>query len=338
MRILGFVIGETFQAVLAAAQGGDEGAFSALWRDANPALLRYLRVIAPEVAEDVAADSWVHVVRGLDGFRGDEAAWRAWLFTTARRRVIDDARYRARRPASPVAEMPAAATPLSPDTADVVLERLSTSAAIALVAELPRLQAEVILLRVLAGLDNEATAQLLGRSPGAVRVAAHRGLRRLAQLLRWQRCNAMKRPGVSGGGMRHGERGTRSGQPGQDQSGPDQVLEALLAGGPLPDEDQAGLQPVADVLAALRRPAAAGRADRAGQRAGRVPRPAPRRRAPGSAQPRRRGGPVPRPAAPAAARDGLLPPGRRCWPAWRPALTKVTCPARCSSGRTTRSG
>lgn len=183
VRILGFVIGETFQAVLAAAQGGDEGAFSALWRDANPALLRYLRVIAPEVAEDVAADSWVHVVRGLAGFRGDENAWRAWLFTTARRRVIDDARYRARRPVSPVAEIPTAATPLSPDTADLVLERLSTATAIALIAELPRLQAEVILLRVLAGLDNEATARLLGRSSGAVRVAAHRGLRRLAQLL-----------------------------------------------------------------------------------------------------------------------------------------------------------
>jgi RNA polymerase sigma-70 factor, ECF subfamily len=183
VRILGFVIGETFQAVLAAAQGGHEGAFSALWRDANPALLRYLRVTAPEVAEDVAADTWVYVVRGLAGFRGDESAWRAWLFTTARRRVIDDARYRARRPVSPVAEMPLAVTPLSPDTADVVLDRLSTSAAIALVAELPPLQAEVILLRVLAGLDNEATARLLDRSPGAVRVAAHRGLRRLAQLL-----------------------------------------------------------------------------------------------------------------------------------------------------------
>ena len=183
MRILGLVIGETFQTVLAAAQGGDERAFAALWQDANPALLRYLRVVAPGAAEDVAADSWVQVVRGLAGFRGDESAWRAWLFTTARRRVIDDARYRARRPVSPVAELPLAVTPLSPDTADVVLDRLATSAAVALVAELPRLQAEVILLRVLAGLDNEATAQLLGRSPGAVRVAAHRGLRRLAQLL-----------------------------------------------------------------------------------------------------------------------------------------------------------
>ncbi|HTT53096.1 MAG TPA: sigma-70 family RNA polymerase sigma factor [Streptosporangiaceae bacterium] len=183
VRILGIVIGETFGAVLAAAQGGNEGAFTVLWRDANPALLRYLRVIAPAAAEDVAADTWVQVVRGLAGFRGDEAAWRAWLFTTGRRRVIDDARYRARRPVTPVAEMPAAAMPPGPDTADVVLERLSTSAALELVAALPRLQAEAVALRVLAGLDYEATARLLGRSPGAVRVAAHRGLRRLGQLL-----------------------------------------------------------------------------------------------------------------------------------------------------------
>ena len=183
MRILGIVIGETFPALLAAAQRGDEEPFSALWRDANPALLRYLRVIAPEVAEDAAADTWVHVVRGLAGFRGDEGAWRAWLFTTARRRAIDHGRYRARRPVVPVAEIPPGAGPASADTADVVLERLSTGAAIALIGTLPRLQAEVIVLRVLAGLDNEAVARLVGRSPGAVRVAAHRGLRRLAETL-----------------------------------------------------------------------------------------------------------------------------------------------------------
>jgi RNA polymerase sigma-70 factor (ECF subfamily) len=81
--ILGIVIGEKFERLLAAAQGGTgeaDGAFSVLWRDANPALLRYLRVIAPEAAEDIAADTWVQVVRGLGTFRGDEAAWRAWLF------------------------------------------------------------------------------------------------------------------------------------------------------------------------------------------------------------------------------------------------------------------
>ena len=181
--ILGRVIGDGFEVVLAAAQGGSEAAFSRLWRDGNPALLRYLRVIVPDAAEDVAADTWMQVVRGLANFRGDERAWRAWLFTTARRRVIDEGRRRSRRPVTPLAEVAPARLPVSADAAEVAIERLGTQSALALVAELPAMQAEVILLRVIAGLDNEAVARLVGRSPGAVRVAAHRGLRRLAQIL-----------------------------------------------------------------------------------------------------------------------------------------------------------
>jgi RNA polymerase sigma-70 factor (ECF subfamily) len=181
--ILGAVIGDEFAVVLRAAQAGSEEAFSRLWRDTNPALLRYLRVVAPESAEDVAAETWVNVIRGLTAFRGDEAAWRAWLFTTARRRAIDDGRRRSRRPEAPLNEVPVSLFPSTEDTADVVLEHLSTQSALALLAGLPRLQAEVILLRVVAGLDTDAVAKLVGRNPGAVRVAAHRGLRRLAQIL-----------------------------------------------------------------------------------------------------------------------------------------------------------
>jgi RNA polymerase sigma-70 factor, ECF subfamily len=177
------VLGEDFAATLAAARGGSESAFSVLWRDGNPALLRYLRVIAPDAAEDAAAETWVQVVRGLERFRGDEAAWRAWLFTTARRRVLDQARLRRRHPAEPLDEIQAAEVPSSPDAERLAMENLATEEAIALVSRLPRQQAEVILLRVVAGLDTEAVADLLGRSPGAVRVAAHRGLRRLATLL-----------------------------------------------------------------------------------------------------------------------------------------------------------
>jgi RNA polymerase sigma-70 factor (ECF subfamily) len=214
--ILGIVIGEKFERLLAAAQrrtdqgrpdqrrtgkghpdlggpdlgrpdlgGADEAdrAFSELWRDANPALLRYLRVIAPETAEDIAADTWVQVVRGLAAFRGDEAAWRAWLFTIARHRAIDEGRRRSRRPVVSVPEVADVTSPDNPDPADLVLEKLSTRAAVALIATLPRLQAEVILLRVVAGLDTPTVARLVGRSPGAVRVAAHRGLRQLAATL-----------------------------------------------------------------------------------------------------------------------------------------------------------
>jgi RNA polymerase sigma-70 factor (ECF subfamily) len=183
LPILGRVIGDGFAAVLAAAQDGSEEAFSRLWRDGNPALLRYLRVVAPEAAEDIAADTWLQVVRGLARFRGDERGWRAWLFTTARRRAVDEGRRRSRRPAAPLEEMPPDRLPVSRDAADVAIERLGTRSAMALVAGLPPLQAEVILLRVVAGLDTETVARLVGRSPGAVRVAAHRGLRRLAQVL-----------------------------------------------------------------------------------------------------------------------------------------------------------
>jgi RNA polymerase sigma-70 factor, ECF subfamily len=177
------VIGEEFHSVLAAAQEGSQAAFSRLWRDGNPALLRYLRVVAPYAAEDVAAETWLQVVRGLAGFRGDEQGWRAWLFTTARRRALDEARRRSRRPEKALEETLPGQCPAAPDAADLALERIDTQSALALVARLPAHQAEVILLRVVAGLDNQMVARLLGRSPGAVRVAAHRGLRRMAEIL-----------------------------------------------------------------------------------------------------------------------------------------------------------
>jgi len=181
--ILGFVIGDEFPAVLGAAQDGSEEDFATLWRDGNPALLRYLRVVALDAAEDVAAETWVQVVRGLPGFRGDEQAWRAWLFTTARRRAIDEGRRRSRHPVASLGEVSGDLEPRTEDAAVLAMQNLATAAAIAAVSALPPLQAEVILLRVLAGLDTEAVARIVGRSQGAVRVAAHRGLRRLAQTL-----------------------------------------------------------------------------------------------------------------------------------------------------------
>src|SRR5258708_8105062 len=66
----GPVIGAEFAAVLARAQGRDEEAFTRLFRDVQPALLRYLRVTAPQAAEEVAAQTWPDVVAGLAVFHG----------------------------------------------------------------------------------------------------------------------------------------------------------------------------------------------------------------------------------------------------------------------------
>jgi RNA polymerase sigma-70 factor (ECF subfamily) len=178
------VLGAGFATVLRAAQAGDEEAFATLWRDTHPALLRYLKVLDRQTAEDVAAETWVSVIGGLGTFSGDELAWRAWVFTIARRRRTDDLRRRLRHPTSPL-DRPDEGEHggVTPDAAEEALGRFDTRAALELVATLPPLQAEVIVLRVVAGLPVELVAGIVGRSPGAVRVAAHRGLRTLARVL-----------------------------------------------------------------------------------------------------------------------------------------------------------
>jgi RNA polymerase sigma-70 factor, ECF subfamily len=174
-------MGGAFGETLARAQGGDEAAFACIFRDVQPALLRYLRVIAPE-AEDVAGETWLQVVGGLAGFRGDEQAFRAWLFTIARHRAVDAGRSRTRRPTVPLDLSGAAEQLVTADSADLALDAVSARAVVKLIAELPPDQAEVIMLRVVADLDSGDVARIMGKTPGAVRVAAHRGLRRLAEI------------------------------------------------------------------------------------------------------------------------------------------------------------
>ena len=176
----GPVIGAAFGTRLTEAQSGDEDAFACLFRDLQPALLRYLRLTAPGAADDVASETWLQVVAGLPGFSGAEKAFRAWVFTIARHRAIDWGRAQTRRRTVPLAESDLAERLTAPDAAEGALERISTQAVLARLAALPPDQAEIILLRVVAGLDATDVARMVDKSPGAVRVAAHRGLRRLA--------------------------------------------------------------------------------------------------------------------------------------------------------------
>lgn len=177
------MIGPEFADLLTAAQAGSEAAFARLWRDVHPALVRYLRVVSAADADDVAGDVWVSVVRGLAAFEGDEVAWRAWLFATARRRAIDEGRRRSRRP-TVQADVPDAYDAPGLDPVDVVLANLGLEEVLRAIRALPAAQAEVLMLRVVGGLPAVAVADLIGSTPGAVRVAAHRALRQLAVELR----------------------------------------------------------------------------------------------------------------------------------------------------------
>lgn len=166
------------------AQQGDEAAFRTLYQSVQPGLLRYLRVLVGSQAEDVASETWLQIVRDLGSFRGDDQAFRGWAARVARNRAIDQLRRQRRRPVvagQELAQLPD--PPSGDDTSTLALEAISTYAAVALVASLPRDQAEAVLLRVVLGLDAATAGRVLGKRAGAVRTAAHRGLRRLAALL-----------------------------------------------------------------------------------------------------------------------------------------------------------
>ena len=174
--------GTAVDRALIRARSGDEAGFLVLWDALQPRLLRYLQVIGCDDVDDVASETWLQVIRDLPKFRkGGADEFRAWLFTIGRHRAVDAARSRRRfrdkvLTAEPVQPPVTTANPVE----DEVLQKLSTRKAVAMVAGLSRDQAEVVALRVIAGLDTEAVARILRKSPGAVRVALHRGLRTLS--------------------------------------------------------------------------------------------------------------------------------------------------------------
>jgi RNA polymerase sigma-70 factor (ECF subfamily) len=172
----------TFQKDLRAAKRGDQDAFARIWKQFQPGLLRYLMIKAGPAAEDLAADTWLRVLRALPDFEGDEAGFRAWLFTAARNRVIDW--YRGSSKRYEYAEH--AQLDLAPSTSNVEAdadENSATRSALSLISQLPPDQSEAVMLRVVAGLNVAAVAKVMKRSPGSVRVLCHRGLRRLEVML-----------------------------------------------------------------------------------------------------------------------------------------------------------
>lgn len=173
-----------FPGLLAAARDGRQAALAEIFRAYQPRLLRYLRAQEPGMADDLAAEVWLAVARGLARFQGDEAGFRGWVFTIARHRLIEHRRRQARRRTDP---LPAdrldgpVERGWGGDPAWLVVEQLGVQQTIELlVADMAPDQAEALLLRVVGGFDVAEVARIMGRSPGSVRVLCHRALKRLA--------------------------------------------------------------------------------------------------------------------------------------------------------------
>lgn len=168
---------------LALARDGDDDGFRVVYRLIQPGLLRYVRALVRDEADDVTSEAWLQIAGGIRDFQGDGSAFRAWAATIARNRAFDHLRRLRRRPALVVPDE--ALTDISDefDTETIAMSRISTENALSLLKALAPDQAEAVLLRVVMGLDAKAAGRVLGKRAGAVRTAMYRGLRRLAALL-----------------------------------------------------------------------------------------------------------------------------------------------------------
>ena len=188
------MLGTNFARTLGAAQAGDADAFARLWRDANPAMVRYLRVVGLDDPYDEACEGWITVVRGLPGFAGDELAWRVWLLACARQRAEESM---LRRAWGSVTVLPGFHVEGDGEVdVDDLLEageavdpaHRGINATLTALRALPLGQGEVIVLHLGAGLPIGAVADVVGVDPANIERAEKRALERLGtdvDLLAW---------------------------------------------------------------------------------------------------------------------------------------------------------
>jgi RNA polymerase sigma factor (sigma-70 family) len=171
-----------FAAVLADARTGAEPAWNSLYRAFSPAVLGYLRGLGSAEAEDLTGEVFLQVVRDLHRFRGDRAAFKAWVLRIAHHRFIDDRRRIGRRPLELVPSPPERdGTVSSAETEALAL--LGAERVHELLAALSPDQRAVLLLRVVGDLTVAEISRVIGKRAGAVKALQRRGLAALGRRL-----------------------------------------------------------------------------------------------------------------------------------------------------------
>jgi RNA polymerase sigma-70 factor (ECF subfamily) len=180
-------------AVLAAARAGDGPAFSELWRRYSGQVAGYLRAHGVHAVDDVTSEVFLAVFRGIRRFDGDGKAFRAWLFTIAHHRAVDEVRRAAR--AVTIHPYDVDTDPRSVLSAeDSALEAVSEQEIRALLTVLTPEQRDVLLLRFAADLAVEQCAAVMSRSTDAVKKLQRRAIARLRRELDAARPGAPPRP------------------------------------------------------------------------------------------------------------------------------------------------
>lgn len=160
---------------------GDERAATALVERHAGALARYVSSMGErDAADEVVQDTFVRAFSSLDTFRGDSSL-RTWLFTIARRLVVDRRRSMRRRKDVANLEDVDAATEYT--ALDGLIANEARKKVWGAVGKLSPTQREVFLLRVNEGLSYKEIAEVAGTTEGAARVHYHNALRTVKENL-----------------------------------------------------------------------------------------------------------------------------------------------------------
>jgi RNA polymerase sigma-70 factor (ECF subfamily) len=170
--------------LVALAMAGDRRAVGTVLAIIRPLVVRYCRARLGRMdrssvsADDVAQEVCLAVLTALPGYRVQGRPFLAFVYGIASHKVIDAHRAASRNKSEPVADLPDSIEVA--DGPEQRAMRIETSGEMGrLLDTLPDKQREILVLRVVVGLSAEETAEAVGSTPGAVRVAQHRALARL---------------------------------------------------------------------------------------------------------------------------------------------------------------
>lgn len=176
--------GERLDAAVAEAVGGSRDALREVVEIIRPIVVRYVRARIGSAersglsADDVAQEVCLAAIQALPRYQDQGRPFLAFVYGIASHKVADAHRAAGRNRSEPTDVVPER---LSTDAGPEQMAIQSDSAArmSRLLAVLPEKQREILTLRIVVGLSAEETAEAVGSTPGAVRVAQHRALARL---------------------------------------------------------------------------------------------------------------------------------------------------------------
>lgn len=173
-------LGENFQTTLDAARQAAPWAWSAIYEELAPAVTGYLRANGVPDPDDVTAEVFLRVVQDVGKFEGDEPHFRSWVFVIAHHRMVDDRRRRIRHPQATL-RLEMLEGRAHGNVEREAMDHLTTGTVQAIINRCAADQREVLLLRVIAGLTLAETAEVVGKSLGAVKALQRRGIAAIAR-------------------------------------------------------------------------------------------------------------------------------------------------------------